>query len=64
MTTAEADIWRSEDVHDTNALANLLRGKRRRYAYKPEFLDMIEATINHLSDELRELSLSIHGGWP
>lgn len=64
MTTRSANIiWRPEDVHDIGALANYLQetGVQSGYTTKAEILDAIDATIDHLSDELRELSLSIHG---
>jgi hypothetical protein len=60
MTSAGSDIWRPEDDHNLDALANSLQEKGTQGVYKPEILDVIEATINALSDELREVSLSIH----
>jgi|SRR5882762_8008977 len=61
MTTAGSDIWRPEDNHDLDALASTLQRKGEHGAYNPAIIDAIEATISLLSDELRELSLSIHG---
>jgi hypothetical protein len=62
-TALESDIWRPEDNHDLDALAKSLqvKGLQGEGACKPEILDAIEATINSMSDELRELSLNIHG---
>jgi len=61
MTTAGTDIWRSGDGYDLDSLAISLQKKGGPGGYKPEIIDVIEATIDLLSDELRELSLSIHG---
>ncbi|KIM92344.1 hypothetical protein PILCRDRAFT_810393 [Piloderma croceum F 1598] len=60
MTSAGSEIWRPEDDHNLDALATSLQETGTQDVYKPEILDAIEATINALSDELREVSLSIH----
>lgn len=61
MTTASSEIWRPEDSHDVEALAASIRQERGQNVYRPEIHDVIDATINALSDELLALSLDIHG---
>lgn len=61
MTTAGTEIWRPDDGHDLKALATSIQLKRGQNVYKPEILDVIDATMDGLSDELRALSLDIHG---
>lgn len=61
MTTAGSDIWRPEDNHDLEALATSIRQERGQNVYRPDIHDVIDATIDALSDELRALSLDIHG---
>jgi amidohydrolase len=60
MTTAGSKIWRPEDSHDVEALAASIRQERGQNVYRPEIHDVIDATIDALSDELRALSLDIH----
>jgi hypothetical protein len=61
MTTAGSEIWRVGDGHDLERLAKSIQQKNGRNVYEPEFLDAIDACIDSLSDELRILSLDIHG---
>jgi hypothetical protein len=56
--TAGSIIWRPGDGYDIDELANSLRGNG---THQLEIIDVVEATINALSQELRELSLTIHG---
>ena len=61
VTTAGPVIWRPDDGHDLQALATSIQQKRGLDTYHPEFLDAIDAFIDGMSDELRELSINIHG---
>lgn len=60
-TTAGKDIWRPDDGHDLTALANSIYQATGRNVHRPEILDAIDASIDSSSDELRQLSLDIHG---
>jgi hypothetical protein len=61
MTPTEIEIWRPGDGHDLEGLANSIQQEGGKNVYKPEFLDAVDASIDSLSDELRTLSLDIHG---
>lgn len=61
MTTAGTEIWHPDDGHDFQNLANSIRQKGRTNIYNPELLDAIDTSIDDLNDELRALSLDIHG---
>ena len=61
MTPTGIGLWRSGDGHDPEVLANSIQQKVGKNVYKPELLDAIDASIDSLSDELRVLSLDIHG---
>jgi hypothetical protein len=61
MTTAGTEIWHPDDGHNLDMLANSIRHEMGKNVYKPEVLDVIEVNIDSLSDELRALSLDIHG---
>jgi hypothetical protein len=61
MTPTGIEIWRPGDDHDLEELASSIQQKGGKNVYKPEFLDAIDASIDSLSDELRTLSLDIHG---
>lgn len=61
VTTAGPDIWRPDDGHDLQALTASIRQKRGLDTYNPKVLDAIDAFIDGMSDELRELSIDIHG---
>lgn len=61
MTTAGSEIWRPEDGHDLKALSTSIQQNLGQHVYRPEILDAIDATIDALYDELRSLSLDIHG---
>lgn len=50
------DVWRPEDKYTPAP-----RDPHPERIYKPEVLETIEETISGLSDELRALSLDIHG---
>lgn len=54
---ASSKVWRPEDGHDVDLIVTAVRGA----ASQSEILDAIEITINSSSNELRELSLKIHG---
>ena len=61
MTTAGTEIWHPDDGHNLDMLANSIRHEMGKNVYKSEVLDVIEVNIDSLSDELRALSLDIHG---
>lgn len=61
MTTADSEIWRPADSHDLEALAAAIRQERGQNVYRPEIHDVIDAKIDSMSDELRAISLDIHG---
>lgn len=61
VTTAGPDIWRPDDGHDLQALAASIQQKSGLESYNPKVLDAIDAFIEEMSDELRELSIDIHG---
>lgn len=55
-------IWRTEDDHDIDAVANALRKTTLGEGiYRPDILETIETSIEGLSEELRGLSLDVHG---
>lgn len=58
-TTADSNIWRTDDGFDPDAFAAKKHGKSD--AYDPDIQDAIEAHINASSDKLRKLSVDIHG---
>lgn len=61
LTTAGSDIWRPDDNHSVETIENSIREQRGKNVDRPDILDAIDASINALSDELRTLSLDIHG---
>jgi hypothetical protein len=61
MTTAGTETWRPDDGYDLDRLTNSIQQKGGSNVYKPEFLNAIDSRIDSLSDELRALSLDIHG---
>lgn len=61
FTTAGPEIWRPEDGHDLEIFATSIKQKQGKSGLEPEFLDFVDSHIDQLSDELRTLSLDIHG---
>jgi hypothetical protein len=61
MTTAGVEVWRPTDGYDLEISANSIRRESGKNVYRPDILDVIETSIDSLSNELRALSLDIHG---
>lgn len=56
---ATTEIWQLNDAHNVDALATSLRAQ----AEHSDVLDAIDICINSSSDNLRKLSIQIHGKW-
>lgn len=54
---ASSNIWQLNDAHDVDALTASLRAQ----AEHSDILDAIEICVNSSSDDLRKLSIQIHG---
>lgn len=61
MPSDNTEVWRPNNAKDSDAFAELIRQKPTGDIYRPDILDGIEKCIDSLSDELRALSIDIHG---
>ena len=56
------EVWRPDNKEHAAALTEILQSKTAKdNVYRPDVLDAIEKSIDALSEELRALSIDIHG---